>query len=151
MICGGNYAFGDNSQLLLAYKTQHEHCNVPRSDKVLGLIVKNWRATRLSDDKVKRLDDLGFTWNKCEQDWEDNFQLLLAYKEKHGHCNLPVSYESLGNWLCKQRQRKSNLSANQVDRLEELGFKWNLKFGSKDDKGLGSCRNSWIRLDPIQI
>jgi hypothetical protein len=59
---------------LAQYKNTHGHCNVPeKTSPSLGVWVKNQRAqkrllnegkkSRLTPDRVRALDELGFQWN----------------------------------------------------------------------------------------
>ena len=56
---------------LMSYMAEHGHCNPPRSNESLGEWVKNQRAARkkgkLSQDRVQRLDDLGFNWGTARR------------------------------------------------------------------------------------
>ena len=62
--------------------------------------------------------------------WNESFSLLVAYREKYGHCNTPYYYAPdryLGDWVAKQRKNRDNpklLSQEQRDRLDEIGFEW---------------------------
>ena len=56
----------------------------------------------------------------------------MRYKEGHGDCLVPSSYETeggakLGRWVCKQRTAysKGTLSKERTQHLEELKFAWN--------------------------
>jgi hypothetical protein len=59
-------AFKDKVKELEAFAKEHGHCNVPFANPQLGKWVDNQRLFHkkgsLSDDRVKRLDDLGFQW-----------------------------------------------------------------------------------------
>ena len=71
---------------------------------------------------------------KARSAWDRSYQELVAYKGEHGHNMLiPTSYRTsagfrLGQWVSVQRQaKKSNLlSCQQIDRLDMLGFVWNV-------------------------
>ena len=63
--------------------------------------------------------------------WQATFERLVAYKEEHGDCNVPQSYNDggkphLGNWVNKQREfyKKGSLSQDRIDQLESIGFVW---------------------------
>ena len=61
--------------------------------------------------------------------WEEAFGELAAYKATHGHCNVPQLFITengmkLGQWVINQRTRKTSLSADRIQRLENLGFVW---------------------------
>lgn len=64
--------------------------------------------------------------------WDERFGELIEYKELHGDCNVPEGYsknQSLANWVSAQRccRRKNNLTQNRIDKLDGIGFVWNLK------------------------
>ncbi|MDB3873808.1 Helicase associated domain protein, partial [bacterium] len=60
--------------------------------------------------------------------WEFWFGLLEQYKEREGHCRVPVDLEinhhKIGNWAAHQRNPKTKLSSDRKLRLDELGFVW---------------------------
>jgi len=62
---------------------------------------------------------------------------LLRFKEEFGHCNVPQRYSgnpSLGKWcndmrnaykkIQKGMKAHRNLSQDRIERLEEIGFQW---------------------------
>ncbi|CAJ1959528.1 unnamed protein product [Cylindrotheca closterium] len=70
--------------------------------------------------------------------WEQQYQKLIKFKQTHGHCNIPHSYDSdptLARWakrqryqyMRKQEQNKSCLSDVRQQKLEEVGFVWDLQ------------------------
>jgi hypothetical protein len=59
--------------------------------------------------------------------WEESYQLLLDYKERHGTCQVPAKYASdptLGYWVTTQRRNRDKLTDDQRDKLDTLGFTW---------------------------
>jgi hypothetical protein len=85
---------------------------------------------RLSQERIQRLDDLGFVWNSNTAAWEEMFAALVEYKNLHGDCNVPsrfISNPQLGQWVMIQRKakRKNKINSNRLQRLEGLGFVWN--------------------------
>jgi hypothetical protein len=62
--------------------------------------------------------------------WEETFELLKQYKEKHGDCLVPYNYtvngSKLGMWATRQRhqQKTGSLSSEKYNKLEDLGFVW---------------------------
>lgn len=115
---------------LCAYREEHGHCNVPRSYGSIGRWVNNQRTRYkngdLSKEHITQLKSIGFCWNKHNTAWEKQFAALRTYKKKHGHCNVPQSYKSLGKWVHAQRTRykNGNLSASRICKLEFIGFRW---------------------------
>jgi hypothetical protein len=84
---------------------------------------------RLSQERIQRLDDLGFVWNPYTAAWEEMFAALKDYQSQHGHCNVPARWTqnpSLGMWAHTQRKTKNKgaLSEQRTRRLEALGFEW---------------------------
>merc|ERR1712194_580010 len=102
--------------LLVKYKDREGHCNVPDKHKEDGEKLGTWldrqrqanRKDKLNADQIKRLDEIGVVWEVLIQQWENHFTLLVKYKDREGHCNVPRSHEEdgikLGAWLDKQRQ-----------------------------------------------
>ena len=64
--------------------------------------------------------------------WDDMYSLLLAYRDREGHCMVPQRHEEgglkLGQWLANQRafKKTGRLPINQKERLENAGMIWNL-------------------------
>ena len=123
-------------QELMAFKKEHGHCNVPRSHSENPLLA-SWvgiqrtanRKGNLNQDRIKRLEKLGFKWDPHEAQWEEKYHELADYKKKHGDCNAPFNCSEnpqLGRWVSNQRKlyRKGKLSQDRVKRLEKLGFVW---------------------------
>jgi len=132
-------AIGDNWDerfgQLKAFKGSHGHCRIPSSYKPnqqLANWVRNQRnfysSKRLSIDRIKRLEKLGFEWDSIEAYWQLMFAALKDYKQEHGDCRVAESYNpQLARWSVKQRVIYSThqLSAERIKNLEEIGFEWN--------------------------
>ena len=132
-------------EALAAYQRTHGHCRVlfaTKDDVSLAHWVSAQRRARrtgkLSAERVQRMDELGFLWNvqdELEQrnrtNWESKYEALAAYRRAHGHCLVPFATKddiSLAPWVSAQREARcaGKLSAEQVRRLDELGFAWEL-------------------------
>ena len=77
---------------LTDYKNVHGDCNVPSSwpenphlANWIGTQRQNMKSGLLSDERFKRLDALGFIWDTLEATWEEMFEALVEYKDKHGN------------------------------------------------------------------
>ncbi|NIN00078.1 MAG: hypothetical protein GTO24_19000, partial [candidate division Zixibacteria bacterium] len=86
---------------------------------------------RLSVERIRRLEELGFQWELIATAWEEMFSALLEYKKAHGDCNVPAKWSEnprLGRWVHKQRRdrKKSRLSTERIRRLDEVGFQWTI-------------------------
>ncbi len=62
--------------------------------------------------------------SKLHAKWDRYFQELVAYNEKHGHCNFPTMNGSLGRWISRQRTlyRSKKLKSDRYEKLKNLGF-----------------------------
>jgi len=121
---------------LKAFKEQHGHCNVVPGWSVtyyLAYWVSRQRYIRrkglLSEDRIQRLDELGFVWEPQEAFWDEMFSSLVQFKNIHGHCFVPKRWREnpkLGRWIVNQRslKKKLELSKDRIQRLDELGFVW---------------------------
>jgi hypothetical protein len=99
----------------------------------LGAWVANQRTKKalLSEKRRRRLNELGFIWERRSDQWEEGFSYLKLYKERDGHCRVPAKYKEgdyrLGRWVHVQRANQAKLPAERRQRLDELGFFWRLK------------------------
>lgn len=128
---------------LVAYKKQHGHCNVPNKwnpDLQLGTWVNSQRAYKakgmLPPDRIRRLENLGFSWMLVSTYWDRRYAQLAAYKKRYGHVNVSRTAEnkSFRSWIDTQRRwRAANLlSSDRIRRLDELGFIWKVKSAQWD-------------------
>mmetsp|Transcript_26245 Transcript_26245/g.58328 ORF Transcript_26245/g.58328 Transcript_26245/m.58328 type:complete len:475 (-) Transcript_26245:330-1754(-) len=130
--------------LLLRYKERKGHCNVPQHHQEGGVQLGSWLQWQRQAKKrgvleswcQRRLDELGVSWDVLEDHWNATFALLVKYKEREGHCNVPFRHEEdgvrLGFWLHTQRQVKKGqtngiLDADRLSRLNDLGISWTMK------------------------
>ena len=92
-------------------------------------------TVRLSDERRRRLDKLGFIWDVDGANWEEGFSHLKVFSDREGHCRVSYSHKEgtylLGQWVRVQRERESGnapsrlaLSDGRRKRLDELGFVW---------------------------
>jgi uncharacterized protein YbgA (DUF1722 family) len=126
---------------LVEFKRKNGNCLVPQKyqeDVSLGMWVYMQRHYHTNNsilqDRKDLLDELGFAWkppgggNK-DKNWHQQYEKLVEFKRKNGHCLVPQGYEkdvSLGVWVRTQRHYHTNNSILQdrIDLLDELGFAW---------------------------
>ena len=116
---------------LKQYKGEHGDCNVPRREGPLGTWVINQRSSynkgTLSQERIKQLESIGFTWNPLEEDWVARFNDLKQYKDEHDNCNVNTQTGGpFGWWVDRQRRsyKKGTLSPERIEQLEIIGFAW---------------------------
>jgi len=134
-------SFDEFVKLLSEYKRKYGHCLVPESyiteegvklGKVLASIRCGNRKTSAEEKAI--LDSLGFVWQLNEKaiTFEQIIKLLREYKEKHGDCLVPRWYTTedginFGRVVSSIRAGKRMISAEERERLDNLGFVWELK------------------------
>jgi hypothetical protein len=63
-----------------------------------------------------------------EDDWNEAYRKLAAFKDREGHSRVPQKHWEdgikLGSWVSDQRKSKHSLSSEKSQMLEELGFVW---------------------------
>mmetsp|Transcript_1751 Transcript_1751/g.2832 ORF Transcript_1751/g.2832 Transcript_1751/m.2832 type:complete len:446 (-) Transcript_1751:336-1673(-) len=129
--------WNEKYDLLVEYKQEHGHCNVPRNDITNGQKFSSWlniqrrfyKKGTLPGHRVDRLNEIGFNWSVHDVSWEEQFKQLVKFKEDHGHFSVPQKYPvnpSLGKWVNGQRQRYrgKKLEKDRIDRLNGIGFTW---------------------------
>ena len=87
----------------------------------------------LEANREQKLNDIGVSWYYVNDRWEDMYNLLVQFKEREGHLNVPYRHkedgENLGYWLAFQRQleKKEVLQADRRAKLDVLGVVWRRK------------------------
>ena len=131
----------DNFEKILIFKEKYGHTNIPRPGGKKVSPLANWVNNQrkkyiskiLSQDKIDKLNSIGFVWNIKESLWEENFKELLSFKEKHGHTNIPKlsgkESTTFSHWISSQRTNFKNntLSQERIDRLNSVGFAWKVQ------------------------
>lgn len=64
------------------------------------------KGKRLTLERKRKLDELGFVWSlrskRIEDHWDEMFKQLQEYKDQHGDCLVPSRHEQnlkLGKWV----------------------------------------------------
>ena len=159
---------------LKQYKNTEGDCLVPKtyvsSDGCkLGVWVNTQRyvTEKISEERIKRLTELGFIWDPRETQWEAGFHALKDFVAKFGHCLVPQTYKNsndltLGLWVSVQRRNKDKLPIEKTTKLNEIGFiwdaveyKWNQGFNALHDykSKYGNCLvpNAYLTDDGFEL
>lgn len=123
--------------LLQQYVAEHNHCfvltrYVTKDGRKLG----TWCGTqmnlrkngRLSEERIRLLDSLGFIWEKRNEEWDAHFSALQSFSDSNGHCNVALGFHSndgynLRAWLNMQftQYDQGRLSQDCIKRLKSIG------------------------------
>jgi hypothetical protein len=137
----------DRFSELANYHSIHGHCDVPHRYSGKGKL-GFWVATQrrqhklhsegkksfMTTHRIQELESLGFEWdrvNAVSAAWDDRLSELAAFRQIHGHCNVPRRYcEKQSKWVGKQRtqyklhleEKTSFMTTHRIQALERLGF-----------------------------
>jgi superfamily II DNA or RNA helicase len=135
--------------LLEVFYAREGHCRVPNKYTKDGRNLYNWvnrnRTSQdtLSKDRKDRLDALGFIWDPITEQWEQGYNALQKFHSTEGHCRVLITHiedgYELGSWVSNQRTKKDNLPPNRKQKLEDLGFVWDI-FDEKWEEGFMSFK-----------
>jgi superfamily II DNA or RNA helicase len=127
---------------LEAYQRSNGHCDVPyenddQSKLGVWLALQRTanRAGQLSQDRAKRLENLGVNWEPVASVWDRRFAELADFKRTHRDrepSRGQASEKALAEWIGSQRGRyhSGDLEPDRSARLEALGLSWD-RLGSK--------------------
>mmetsp|Transcript_2194 Transcript_2194/g.3171 ORF Transcript_2194/g.3171 Transcript_2194/m.3171 type:complete len:389 (+) Transcript_2194:165-1331(+) len=140
-----------NYQKLGQFRQKNNHCVVPceyNEDPSLARWVKRQRhlyhlllkgkKSSLRPDRVKLLNDIGFSWDAKDALWQERYKNLVEFKNEHGHCVVPTIFaenQRLATWVKFQRRqyklhlagRPSYMTPGRIESLNSLGFEWTLR------------------------
>ena len=139
-------AWEDHLDTILAFKQKYGHTNIPLNfpeNPKLARFVNQNRTRRnkgeLSQERIEKLDAVGFVWSASTRTvvgddglnlaWKARYQELIEYKNKFGDCVVKranVNYEQLANWVEMQRRynKLGKLHLERIRLLDEVGFLW---------------------------
>jgi hypothetical protein len=97
------------------------------------------KHSTMTDERLTLLEDLGFVWDSHAASWEERWNELSCFRDRHGQCNVPKKYPEnpqLAIWVkCQRRQFKllsegknSNMTRERIEKLSLLGFVFNPRF-----------------------
>jgi hypothetical protein len=138
---------------------EHGHCCVPSNwpeNPSLAQWVKRQRYqhklktegkhSNLTDEREAALNKQGFVWDSHAIFWDERLSELCAFRDKHGHCNVPTKYpdnQPLAVWAkCQRRQfslffqgdHRSNMTLERASKLVLAGFVLNPRQQQKRTK-----------------
>jgi hypothetical protein len=138
-------------QDLVKFKAEFGHCCVPSHwprNPPLAQWVKRQRHqykrskegvhSTITPARVEALNKMSFVWDPHSAFWEERLNELYAFRETHGHCNVPTKFPEnpqLAIWAkCQRRQfklfctdgpKRSNMTLERIAKLSRVGFVFN--------------------------
>ena len=93
---------------------------------------REYREGLLTDEKIKKLNDLEFwSWTPNEDRIERALKILRDYKKEHGDLLVPSSHVvdgfPIGQWISGRRSRKEFIEPYLLAELNSLGMVWQVK------------------------
>jgi glycerol-3-phosphate cytidylyltransferase-like family protein len=166
-----NTSWNDMYNQLLEFKQKHGHVKVPQRDsenKKLAIWVRIWRSNyrkykrtngQTGDpERMKCLESIGLVDDittgyeqRCTKTWNDMYNQLLEFKQKHGHVKVPRQYDEnpkLGIWVMTNRNnyREYKRSKGQkgdperMKHLESIGLVDDIRIPIHHEK-MTNCAN----------
>ncbi|MEU0215572.1 Helicase associated domain protein [Streptomyces sp. NPDC006265] len=148
------------------YFAEHGDLLVPNSHTTpSGCSLGSWvgrqrehhEAGKLSAEQIVLLDAIGMAWRPLDEAWQQAYQYACAYRERHGHLDVPSAYVGsdafrLGTWIGNQRKarREDRLSADKIRALEDLGIVWD-PLEAKWERGLAEARSYKDRYKDLRV
>jgi superfamily II DNA or RNA helicase len=118
-------------EALTRFHAEAGHWKIPAALRTpQGLSLAGWAKYQRRDRDAgtidpqyeKLLDQAGFPWDPREADWQARYRQAAAFRQVHGHLNLPAA-TPLGNWLYQQARAADagTLPAARARLLRTLG------------------------------
>jgi hypothetical protein len=136
---------------LSRFREREGHCRPSRYhvegkfDLGQWVSIQRYRKDDLSVERKRRLDRIGFIWNWNEYRWENSFKNLLKFRNREGHCRVPIFHNEgrfrLGWWVSGLRARQKKLSGERKARLNKIGFVWKADRGGRAHRRYRSSLN----------
>ncbi len=107
--------------MYIFYKKEFSHPQIPSSafyrNIPLGWWANHQRTYQekgtLSDERIALLENIGFIWDRIENNWNLKYENAKIFYEANGHLNVTRTQDpSLSRWL---RRNRSEYSSNELD------------------------------------
>ena len=155
------------------YYREKGNLKVPKSYLTqTGLTLGSWIQTQrrvragsvngnLSEEKVRKLDEIGMVWDSKDQSWNEALRELQAYFEEHGNLDVKARYVTengfrLGRWVCNLRTKVKNkgldqaLTKEQQGELEKLGMIWD-RNGEKWEEYFREAQRYYLEHGELEV
>src|SRR5690606_31485070 len=86
---------------------------------------KNGSLPKEHEDRLNKID---FVWNALETRWNQRFNELREFHERHGHFDVTpqtTEYPQLYSWTVKLRRNPQ--TQDRLVKLNSIGYDWNVE------------------------
>lgn len=95
--------------------------------------LQNKKSSQLDKYRIDKLNEIDFQWSLQgwkTVSWDDRYEALKRFKEKHGHVVVPRNHPEFKEWPKYQKSqyklfkegKKNKLTQEKVDKLIEIGL-----------------------------
>jgi len=125
--------WNDNYNILKQFYLTNGHCNVDQYNDIYKWAYTQkytYNQHKLSVDKIQRLNEINFTWDVLDDDWNKMYNLLIEYTKFNSIYNVSTKLKycnhNLGRWISIQRKnyKDNKLSKHRIDKLNDVDFIW---------------------------
>ena len=127
----------DISALTKEEKSLRQWCVTTRKDAKYRVVPGRGYSAANYEERIAKLNELGFTWDHFQNEWEKQYRELQQYCKHHGHAMVPSTYlanPQLALWVETQRRQKklrdagkyNNMTDRRLTLLHKLDFVWNV-------------------------
>lgn len=121
------------------YYEEHKTLVIPASVTIDGVNLSKWvsdqrviyhgnrKGKSLTEDQIARLEAMGMVWDKAVDAWNNVYDKLKALYLQQGNLTIPRDHEDVRRliaWMAKQKNNRDALSAEQIRKLDDIGFEW---------------------------
>ena len=142
---------------LVSYKEKKGSFFGATYDDEIGIVVTRVRQayqgrgrTKLTTEMIDSLNAIGFPWEAEYGEWFDVFyEKLIVFKEKNGNFDNLVQDKDIGKTVSNVRQAKKHsdvirLTSEMIDKLNEIGFPWEVDLTQKHAQWFSDFYNKLI-------
>ena len=132
-----NQSFNRYGEFKNKYKNEPSSRAKNKSEREIASWVNklrvNYKKDKIDNDKIQRLNLIGFEWDLMIKLWNQSFNRYGEFKNKYK--NEPSSRaknkseREIGSWAHVQRRvyNKNKLSKERIDKLNSIGFVWKIR------------------------
>ncbi len=140
------YKKNKNLEVVYSFKTKD---GITYDNSIGSYALGRWLTTqrnaykngKLPNDRIKKLEEIGFRFTKKtpQEQWNNAYLLAKDYYDANGNLDIDEKYKTkdgfeLGSWLTTQRNvyKRGKLSPEKTKKLEEIGISFANKLSEEN-------------------